>query len=477
MKFGKCHSLLSALFLISVSYAKNNNSCYNKKEILAETGWKDVSVQENAPFHLSVISQGIYNQTDSQNYDKNYYYPSSAGEGVDVYVFDTGFDFTFSEFSNVNASCDLIIDTFTVKKLNSTKICHDEHDVFDHGTMVSTAIAGEFAGVAKKANIHGVLLTMNFDETLFKNQTIIDQDFIKDFDTNVFYIGSIVAFLKYLKDNQLIKPNKTVINFSNGLNIDIADIKDTINKPIYKEAQDLFNELNKMGTVIVAGAGNIERKEGETNKKYVPVYHDGKAFYPCSFENVICAGGVGNFTIPEEDIIQNDEIDSSFYQLGHFKNYDSVYGEVDIYSPFVFHYKGVLSYDKKNGEKLELPPTNETATINNYESILPGTSFSTPIVAGVVATLMSEFPEKQFNYDSVKEYFNNHAEDLTGFIDLIPDNKNYTRLFINNGKKSSYKCTLPMDIPSDDEEDITNEVEVDDNSDNEVEEVDSADEQ
>jgi len=459
MKFSKCQYLLSVLLLMCMTNAENNIS-YDKKDILAETGWNAVSVQENAPLHLSVISHGIFNQTNSENYDKNYYYPSSAGEGVDVYVIDVGFNFNEDEFSDVNANCEASITLGNLTKLDSRKKCYNDFYVFDHGTMVSTAIVGKISGVAKKANIHGILFK---DDFIKKSE---DQDPASD------YIGAIVSGLEYLKDNKKIIPHKTVINFSSRFKITHKDFKE---KDIYEKANELFKEISDMGAVVVAGAGN----DGKV------VSTDEYAYYPCSFESVICAGGVG---FNDYEITQGSEIEDiirpSFYKLGDYLDGEtkSSYGKIDLYSPFLFHYASGLFYDNYSARifNITLPSeSEETGFIENYERIIPGTSLSTPIVSGVIATLMSEFPERKFTTESVLQYLKNQA--IKKAILDLPANETNSNLFLNNGKTIVYNATLTADdenIFSDDEGEVDVQVDLDVEEDvDSSEETDSTDKQ
>jgi len=440
MKFNKCKSLLSTLFLMSMVHAKNNDSYYDKKEILAETQWKDVSIQENAPFHLSVLSQGRFDENLIKKYDKNYYYPSSAGEGVEIIVVDLGFNFTYEDFSDIDAKCEAVVKGGVVTKPESEEQCYASYAVYDHGSLVSSIIAGKINGVAKKANIHGILIDNPSQDNI---------SLFTDFN----------AVLQYILDQNLIKSNKTVINFSIGSYVKLEDLE---NLELYKTTKSLIKEIVNKGAVIVAASGN----DGLT------VSNNGVPIVPCSLDNVICTGGIGTQSEP----LSVDEIDSSFYNLGNAEEsgllLKSNYGEVDIYSPFVVHYQGIFSVSA-----LMFGIDGDFVINEYYNKVLPGTSTSSPIVAGVIATLMSEFPEKEFNYETTLKYLTDLAE--KDMILDLPVNENYPNLFINNGKKNVYDASLLTDIPSvEDIESISeDEVEVESNSDNEVEEIDSADEQ
>eukprot|EP00833_Pecoramyces_ruminatium_P014866 jgi/Orpsp1_1/1188898/evm.model.d7180000068026.1 len=73
---------------------------YNYDDIVAETNWGNVTVDSNADFHLSILSQGRYNPDLVNEYDNNYYFPASAGKDVDIIVIDSNFHFDYPEFSN-----------------------------------------------------------------------------------------------------------------------------------------------------------------------------------------------------------------------------------------------------------------------------------------------------------------------------------------------------------------------------------------
>jgi len=157
MKFLYCSNLLITLFL-DISFAKCiNNNYYNKNKILSETGWKDLSIETNASSHLSLLSQGIFNEQLNNKYDKNYYYPASAGKGVEVFMFDNGFNFNLDEFSEIEANIEAFIGKDGVKNVSDKAkelgieesiLRKDYRDpekqsIPDHGTLTSIAVAGK----------------------------------------------------------------------------------------------------------------------------------------------------------------------------------------------------------------------------------------------------------------------------------------------------------------------------------------------
>ncbi|MEU7559803.1 S8 family peptidase [Streptomyces eurythermus] len=92
--------------------------------------------------------------------DQKYKYPDKAGEGVTVYVIDTGVDMKNPDFGGRAKSGADVIDNDD-----------DATDGHGHGTNVASTVAGEKYGVAKKANIVAVRV-MN-DQGITNIATII----------------------------------------------------------------------------------------------------------------------------------------------------------------------------------------------------------------------------------------------------------------------------------------------------------------
>ncbi|KAJ9295632.1 hypothetical protein DTO217A2_8987 [Paecilomyces variotii] len=102
---------------------------------------EDSSVEKNAPWGLARISH-----RDSLSFStfNKYLYANDGGEGVDVYVIDTGTNTDHVDFEG-RASWGKTIPTGD-----------DDVDGNGHGTHCSGTIAGKKYGVAKKANVYAV---------------------------------------------------------------------------------------------------------------------------------------------------------------------------------------------------------------------------------------------------------------------------------------------------------------------------------
>ncbi|KAM5536221.1 hypothetical protein V8D89_010120 [Ganoderma adspersum] len=114
-------------------------------ESIAEDGVVTiVATQTNATWGLQRISQ-VANLTDQNTGDLTftYTYDDSAGEGVDIYVVDTGIFTNHSEFQGRAV-------------WGATFGGYADADGNGHGTHVSGTAAGVTYGVAKKANLFAV---------------------------------------------------------------------------------------------------------------------------------------------------------------------------------------------------------------------------------------------------------------------------------------------------------------------------------
>eukprot|EP00833_Pecoramyces_ruminatium_P003351 jgi/Orpsp1_1/1177383/evm.model.c7180000061259.1 len=354
-----------------------------KEEIKMETNWNGVNIDNNSlnKNYRSMISQGIFKNHSIDEYDTNYYYPSSAGKDIDIYLIDTGFNFDHPEFdsSDRKVKCILLTKKDQFLEADDEKYCFINKEYYDssynHGTIAATVAAGSLNGLAKKANIYG---------------------FAVSYTPGRIEKSEVISSLNYIK-NKGIKPYQTIINLSLKY-YETKYLDENLTK-----IQELINDLSNMGAIFVAGGGNENRDSYNEVKNSI--------LYPCSFDNVICVGAIHN--------LEEDESSPNFeYQKASFSNYGKT---IDIYAPGEFIVDYTNFYYKKRSSDFYY-----------------GTSFSSPLTAGVIATIMSEFQSKKFNYQTMKDYLYE-----IGFKDVIqglPEGSN--NIFLNNGKHKLYYNTI-----------------------------------
>ncbi|ORY74946.1 subtilisin-like protein [Neocallimastix californiae] len=354
------------------------DSHYTESDILQETGWNKLKVRENADLHLSILSQGKYSEDLIGQYDTNYYYPGAAGQDIDVFIFDTGFNFRHQEFSNSDertSKCAFGIQKGKIVSSSSSTVCNtadlEKYNNVHHGEMVADVVGGKQHGVARKANLYGII-----PEGL-------------DYQDE----ANVIAGLQYIKDH-LLRPNKAVFNFSFGEYYDINN--DSI---VITHWQSLINEITKMGAVFVTSAGN----------NGTPVIDKGKGIikYPCAFDSMICVGGIDNSSGGSKNM------HSYYYYRANASNYGH---GVDLYAPAYVN----IAYRDSYGR--------------DREGFVGGTSFSSPIVAGVVATIMSDNRDIKFNTNTMIDYLSKIGE-RNAVKGLLGDGPN---ILVNNGKHTVY---------------------------------------
>ncbi|OUM66078.1 hypothetical protein PIROE2DRAFT_6789 [Piromyces sp. E2] len=352
----------------------SQNSYYNQKEILEETKWNSLAIQEQSSLHLSLLSQGYCHTDLISEYDKNYYYPDSAGEDIDIVIIDTSFNFEYSEFenySNRTVKCVAYVndnDSLVIPFESSTSVCGDL--IHDHGQIVANMAGGSKNGAAKKANIYAISIPE-------------DKDFF-------IYMEDVLPALQYVL-KYLIRPHKTVVNISHRFIIEKDDL-------FYKQYKDVINEITNEGAIVVVSAGN-EESDVDFNTSEEIDKSIGNLTIPCVFSNTICVGGI-------------DSRQATYFDKNYMKANGSNYGKsIDIWAPF-YVYTKVMRFGI---------PINFSCG---------GTSFSTPLTAGVIATIMSEFPDIEFTKNSMLKHLLKNA---TPFY--FNDEVHY---FINNGKQIVY---------------------------------------
>jgi len=337
---------------------------YDREKILKETGWKRLAVRSNAEFHLSLISQGKYNLDSLEIYDENYYYPGNAGNGTDIIIVDTSFNFGYSEYSNTNrrvAECVGYVENGRISTGVNKKYCGQLNS--NHGHKVSNVAAGLLYGVASHANVYGIAIDLK--------------------------LSSVFTSLQYIYEN-MIRRNKTIINLSIGSYILIND-----------EAQNLYKLLASnivaKGGIIVASAGNVGYNLDSLKDK---------RFLPCQLQDVICVGG-----------INNQSLDKHLYEIAFNSNYGR---DVDIYAPFYANTLVVIDGNKRNV----------------YSS---GTSYSSPIVAGIISTILSENPGK-YTSQNILNVLKSYSKSMQTTYHV--KHGSYHGIIANNGKHSFYGETI-----------------------------------
>jgi len=189
---------------ININKRDNNNNNNNNSEsvyydiaaIENETKWSNVSVQAYpyTPNHLALISQSPYIDDDNdvnKSFDNNFYYPSSAGKGIDIYLIDTGIIVDHDEFdtSHRNITCDALSSEYDFEETDERDRfnCTIMSDYLYHGIGVASIAGGKIHGVAKNANLHMIAMDATFT--------------------------SILKAMDYILQNAK-NPNKTIINMS-----------------------------------------------------------------------------------------------------------------------------------------------------------------------------------------------------------------------------------------------------------------------
>eukprot|EP00833_Pecoramyces_ruminatium_P006383 jgi/Orpsp1_1/1180415/evm.model.c7180000073349.1 len=346
-----------------------DNKYYDIEAIKKETKWKDVSVQE-FPYetnHLSLISQSPFIDGD-KTLDKNFYYPSSAGQGINIYFLDQGLNINHEDYDTYEGTpyertvaCDAIStnDHFHISNDEEKKNCNlSDKSIPNHGIMVTSVAGGKIFGVSKKANLHMIAI----DATL--------ESVLKGFD--------------YITQNA--EPHKTVISLSFG--------GDRYTVAEYNKIKELIQK----GYIVIAAAGN----EGEycCGDIYSEKFHS-----MAGYRLAIIAGAT------------KIEVENNGYEKADFSNFGDC---VDIHGP------GYVSYP------------NLSSNSSSDFKLSYGTSCSTPLIAGVAASIMSEHPEIKFDNELMrKTLIDMSIKD--SITDLRHSGSGDTpNRFVNNGKRSVF---------------------------------------
>eukprot|EP00188_Purpureofilum_apyrenoidigerum_P002150 Plantae.Rhodophyta-Purpureofilum_apyrenoidigerum.ctg22997.p1 GENE.Plantae.Rhodophyta-Purpureofilum_apyrenoidigerum.ctg22997~~Plantae.Rhodophyta-Purpureofilum_apyrenoidigerum.ctg22997.p1 ORF type:complete len:526 (-),score=50.64 Plantae.Rhodophyta-Purpureofilum_apyrenoidigerum.ctg22997:176-1699(-) len=197
--------------------------CNEKVRSFASVNESACSGNDNSPYHLERLS------SEDPIYSGLYKYNANAGDGVDIYVLDTGINIDHPDFEG-RASIGV---DFT----DSEGLDRD-----GHGSHVAGIAAGRTYGVAKKANVISVKVLSDSGEGSF---------------------GEVFRGMEWIQQRSQETRRRAVCNFSLGGNFD-------------EKINALFNEFVDGGFTVVVAAGNTAE--------------DACKYSPASAEKVITVG-------------------------------------------------------------------------------------------------------------------------------------------------------------------------------------------
>ena len=206
---------------------------------------RETKPQENAPANLRFVSQPRDQMIEGTS---DYVYEESAGEGITIYVVDTGANRQSLDIDEMSGKVEWLWPSEELW-VSMTEEDFDEDykkytDPGDHGCCVVTLAVGKSYGVAKRANlviakvISGVTWEMQ-GKVLITSWMEAIATVIQDMENRVEKGNSISG--------------KTVVNFSTG---QIWDSTDEIDKLWIKRLNLAIARLLELDAVIVIAAGN-----------------------------------------------------------------------------------------------------------------------------------------------------------------------------------------------------------------------------
>jgi len=365
---------------------ENTQFYYDLDAIQKETNWTSVNVQsdpDDKTYFLSLISQS--NEIDVNNIDKNFYYPGTAGQGIDMYFIDNGIIVHPDHYdtSERTVTCDAISSVYGIRETTEDEKTYCTNEELDsneisnypeHGIGVSSVAAGTL-GVAKKANIHMIVTDYNA-------------------------VSALRSFDYILRK---AKPFKTILNMSYG------------KKGIYHQYyDDKLTDLINAGIIITVSAGNEGSNVcGEKDSE------DFGVFPGC--RKAIAVGSI--------DSSFSFDIENQKYRISSISNFGDC---IDIYAPgdVVIPYleNDANDYNYLGGTSFAAPIVAGVAA--SIMSEHPEIQFDNDLMKKTLIDM------------SIKDAI---VKSETGIDDIDPFDKvnNTPNRFINNGKRSVY---IPREI-------------------------------
>lgn len=185
-------------FIFNVDISKNN-----KKMPEVKTQDKNYNLQENPVWNLDRVDERLNILNDK------YYYPSTAGENVNVYIVDTGIDIKHTEFEGRALWGNNFVDNVNT-------------DCNSHGTHVAGTVGSKTYGIAKKSTLIAVK--------------------VLNCKGSGSYSG-VIAGMEYVVKAHKANNRTSVVNMSLG-------------GPVSAVVNNAVKELTKNGIHVIVAAGN-----------------------------------------------------------------------------------------------------------------------------------------------------------------------------------------------------------------------------
>jgi subtilisin family serine protease len=281
---------------------------------------------------LDETKAAISGSSGSLPRDRKHYF-AGTGAGVHIFIFDTGVDSTNPDFK--------VLDNPTQSRMGVPYTFTTDGHRGSHGTRTASLAGGLQYGVAKGATLHAVYSTSNL--VPHRGAQLLDR-------LNWIYDRVTLDNLRPAVLNMSFNLPRPITDGTNGPNMEAQ---------LNQRVRDLINA----GVVVTVSAGN----QNSNNPA---------AYWPSNIPEVILVGGVdqnGERWVRTESDPTYEAIclDPRFQDCG--SNYGSL---VDIWAPAQY----IRAAVKKTNDDTVAPRVHS------------GTSFAAPLVAGLAALRLQQFP-------------------------------------------------------------------------------------